>query len=72
MVESSESATTSSRSPGTYRRVLIGGKIRTVRVPDDLWEAAQEAAAKNGETLSEVIRRALEEYVAQSGEHPPK
>lgn len=45
------------------KTLRIGGRIRTVRVPDDLWEQAQEKAAEKGETLSEVIRRALEEYI---------
>ena len=40
--------------------------IRTVRVGDSLWEAAQDAAAQRGETVSDVVRRALEEYVAQT------
>ena len=35
-------------------------------MPDDLWEAAHEAAKKNGETVSDVIRRALEQYVKES------
>lgn len=48
------------------RPVKVAGKIRTVRVPDDLWEEAQKVAAENGETVSDVIRRALEEYVQQS------
>lgn len=38
-------------------------KNRVVRVPDDLWDAAKTAAASNGETVSDVIRRALREYV---------
>lgn len=54
----------------TSKTVTVGGRIRTVRVPDDLWEAAQDAAEKNGETVSEVIRRALEQYVDQN--KPPK
>jgi predicted HicB family RNase H-like nuclease len=36
---------------------------RNVRVPDDLWQAAMAKALDRGETLSEVIRRALEKYV---------
>ena len=36
---------------------------RAIRIPDDLWEAALEKAHANGETLSEVVRRALERYV---------
>ena len=37
--------------------------IRTVRVPDTEWEPAQETAAANGETVTDVLRRALVEYV---------
>jgi predicted DNA binding CopG/RHH family protein len=37
--------------------------LRNVRVPDDLWQAAMSKASDRGETLSEVIRRALEKYV---------
>lgn len=36
---------------------------RAIRIPDDLWEAALEKAHANGETLSEVVRQALERYV---------
>jgi predicted HicB family RNase H-like nuclease len=36
---------------------------RNVRVPDELWQATQAKAAKNGETVSDVVRRALEKYV---------
>ncbi len=36
---------------------------RVIRVPDDLWHAAQAKAAERGESLSEVIRRALARYV---------
>ena len=38
------------------------------RVRDELWEAAQRAAADNGETLTDVLVRALERYVR---DHPP-
>ncbi len=36
--------------------------IRTVRVPDDVWQAAQERAAEKGESVSAVIVRALRRY----------
>ena len=36
---------------------------RSVRVPDDLWSAAQTAAAKRGETVTDVILRALRDSV---------
>jgi hypothetical protein len=36
---------------------------RAIRIPDDLWKAALDRAHANGETLSEVVRRALERYV---------
>ena len=40
-----------------------GTPLRNVRVPDDLWDAAMSKALERGETLSEVIRKALEKYV---------
>lgn len=36
---------------------------RNVRVSDNLWQAAQVKAAQNGETVSGVVRRALERYI---------
>lgn len=38
--------------------------IRGVRVPDDLWQAAQAKAAAEGRTVSEVVREMLEQYVS--------
>ena len=38
-----------------------------VRVPDELWDAAKRAARDNGETITDVVRRALDRYVR---EHP--
>lgn len=37
---------------------------RTVRVEDALWNSAQEMAAKNGDTVSDIVRVGLEHYVA--------
>ena len=39
---------------------------KAVRVPDELWRAAQAKADERGEYLSEVIRRALERYVKRA------
>lgn len=39
--------------------------VRTVRVPEDLWQAAAERANEREESLSEVIRRALQRYIAR-------
>lgn len=36
---------------------------RTVRIADDLWNAAKAKADERGEELSTVIRKALERYV---------
>ncbi len=36
---------------------------RAVRIEDGLWLAAQQKAAERGETVSDVIRRALQRYV---------
>lgn len=37
--------------------------LRAVRISDDLWQAAQAKANEKGESVSDVIRRALERYV---------
>jgi len=36
---------------------------RAIRVPDELWQAAQKRAGERGETVSEAVRRFLERYV---------
>lgn len=36
---------------------------RTIRIKDPLWDAASEKATERGESVSDVIRRALERYV---------
>lgn len=38
-------------------------KPRSVRVPDDLWEAVTAAAATEGRTVTDVITVALRRYV---------
>jgi predicted HicB family RNase H-like nuclease len=43
--------------------VSKGTALRNVRVDDALWQAALAAAKARGESLSEVIRRKLSEYV---------
>jgi predicted HicB family RNase H-like nuclease len=40
-----------------------GNEARAVRVETELWDAAKAKAAEKGETVSDVIRRALERYV---------
>lgn len=40
-----------------------GNPGRMVRVEDALWQAVQAKAAERGETVSNVIRRALERYI---------
>jgi len=39
---------------------------RTVRIPDDLWQAAQARAAAEGMTMTEVLTAALRRYVART------
>lgn len=34
-----------------------------VRVPDDLWQAVKEKAKDRGETITDVIVRALKRYL---------
>ena len=52
-----------SRVPQNYP----GTPIRSVRVPDELWDAVQQIAADRDETVTDVILRALERYVRVYG-----
>jgi len=36
---------------------------RSIRVPDDVWDAARQKAAERGETISQVVVDALRRYV---------
>lgn len=45
-------------------------KNRVVRVPDELWDAARDAAHERGDVLSEVIRESLRGYVANHEAEP--
>lgn len=38
--------------------------VRSVRIPDNPWEPAKAKAARKGESLADVIERALIAYVA--------
>jgi hypothetical protein len=38
--------------------------VRNLRVPDDIWRAAQEKAKAEGRTLTEVIVAYLKRYVS--------
>lgn len=42
-----------------------GTTLRNVRVAEDLWRRARAVAEQRDETLSDVIRAALERYVRQ-------
>lgn len=48
-----------------------GTTLRAVRVADPLWSAARAVADSRGESLSEVIRAALERYVKRHPVTPP-
>jgi hypothetical protein len=52
-------------TPATVTRVPNQPKtpMRSFRIPDDVYRAAQAKAAAKGETVSDVIRKALERYV---------
>lgn len=52
-------------TPDTMARVPNAPKtpMKSFRIPDDIYRAAQAKAAENGETLTDVVRRALAEYV---------
>ena len=56
-------------TPATLRRVPNQPKtpMHSTRIPDDLWYAAKATAERRGETLADVIRRALTAYVKRHG-----
>lgn len=56
-------------TPDTIRVMPNAPKtpLRSIRVNDALWKAAQEKAAERGESVSDVIRAALERYVKSRG-----
>lgn len=41
--------------------------LRAVRVPNELWDAAKAIARERGESLSDVLREALADYVRKYG-----
>ena len=43
-----------------------GTRHHSIRVPDELWKAAQARAKRRGETLTQVMRQALERYVSET------
>lgn len=40
--------------------------LRAIRIPDAIWRLAKERATENDENVTNVIRRALIEYVRES------
>jgi negative regulator of replication initiation len=40
--------------------------MRTIRIAEELWQQARAAAANNGESVSDVVRRALVNYVRRN------
>lgn len=36
---------------------------RSIRIPDELWDAAKRVASDRGETITDVVIRALQRYV---------
>lgn len=37
-------------------------RARSIRVPDDVWDAAKREAARRGETVTDAVVRALRRY----------
>lgn len=44
--------------------------LRAVRVPDDLWRAAQQRAHEQGTSVSAVLNDALREFTAEPTAEP--
>lgn len=53
-----------SENVNTLRRVAKPKMVmRSLRVPESLWEAAKAKAEERQENISDVVREALERYV---------
>lgn len=48
-----------------------GTRLRNIRVTDDLWHRARVVADSRGESLSDILRAALERYVKRHEVMPP-
>ncbi len=55
-------------TPTTLRRVPNAPKtpMHSFRCPDELWAAAKAKADEKDETLTDVLRKALERYVKRA------
>ena len=47
-----------------------GTTPRAIRISDELWQDAKAVAERRSETISDVVRVALEAYVTQHPEGP--
>lgn len=55
---------TSVNTSGTVRRVPKQPMVmRSIRVPERLWSEAKAKADERGESISDVVREALERYL---------
>jgi len=46
--------------------------MRSVRVPEALWEQAKAKADERHESISDIVREALERYVRADGDAQPR
>lgn len=55
-------------TPASVARVPNQPKtpMRSFRIPDEVYRAAQAKAAEKGESVSDVVRKALERYVKRA------
>jgi hypothetical protein len=53
------------KPPKVRENAAVPDPVRTVRVPDELWQAAQDKAWSRRESVADVIRRALVAYVEE-------
>jgi purine-nucleoside phosphorylase len=47
-----------------------GTTPRAIRISDDLWREAKVVAERRSDTISEVVRLALEKYIAKPDDEP--
>lgn len=48
-----------------------GTMPRAIRIPDDLWNAAQDKARRTGVTVSDKVRDGLQQWIDEDDESSP-
>ena len=57
--------TTSKRAYNSTNRPVGKTPLRAIRIQPDIWDAVKAKAEQNGETVSDIVREAIQQYLAK-------